>query len=41
MNPMKRRQEHTDVVVIGSGIAGLAAAIEARGAGARVVVLKR
>lgn len=38
---MTQWDENTDVVVIGSGLAGLAAAIEARLAGARVVVLEK
>jgi len=33
--------EHKDVVIIGSGIAGLSAAIEAKAAGASVVVLEK
>ncbi len=35
------RDEITDVVVIGSGFAGLAAAIEARNAGASVIILEK
>ena len=33
--------EQTDVIVIGSGVAGCAAAIEARNAGASVLVLEK
>lgn len=33
--------EHTDVIVVGSGLAGLAAAIESRRAGAEVIVLEK
>ena len=38
---MPHWDEHTDVVIIGSGIAGLSAAIEARQAGASVIVLEK
>ena len=38
---MERWDEHTDIVVVGSGAAGLSAAIEARRAGASVVVLEK
>ena len=39
--PATKWDETVDVIVIGSGFAGLAAAIEAKKAGANVVVLKR
>jgi succinate dehydrogenase/fumarate reductase flavoprotein subunit len=39
--PKGSRAEKSGVVVIGSGLAGLAAALQARGAGARVVVLEK
>lgn len=35
------RVEHVDVVVVGGGAAGLAAAVEAAGAGSRVVLLEK
>ena len=41
MTPKISWDEQTDVVVVGSGIAGLAAAIEARQAGAKVDVLEK
>ena len=40
-SPKQKWDEVVDVIVIGSGFAGLAAAIEARKAGAKVVVLEK
>ncbi|MFR1630851.1 MAG: FAD-dependent oxidoreductase, partial [Sutterella wadsworthensis] len=40
-SPKQKWDEVVDVVVIGSGFAGLAAAIEAKKAGANVVVLEK
>ncbi|MDX6286551.1 MAG: hypothetical protein QOG53_2036 [Frankiales bacterium] len=40
-HPLREIPEHADVVVIGSGFAGLAAAIKLREAGREVVVLER
>ncbi len=39
MMPYKRTDEDADLIVVGSGVAGLSAALTAAGAGARVLVL--
>ena len=41
VEPPKKWDRKTDVVIIGSGFAGLAAAIEARDAGAQVIVIEK
>lgn len=42
VDPMPAKWDETfDVIVVGSGFAGLAAAIEARAAGAKTVVLEK
>ena len=38
---MTEWDEQTDILVVGSGVAGLSAAIEARQAGADVIVLEK
>lgn len=39
--PVAKWDETVDIIVVGSGFAGLAAAIEAKNAGANVIVLEK